>query len=606
MTTQFSIEEFRDRIAWRRQEDDWPSKANLKSTISFRCRLFTSDYKELKSRMKQIKILNPDHAIPKEYHLAFTEWKEYFLFFFKNALTELDLKTQAVVERPLSYSKRHLETLYNTIFMVSSLTFLNKDADFFSGKRDLLRLAKIVESKLMNLKIQAAKERLLWKWSSFKGTETPQVNEVSILGQQAQNSGYFQWIPIDLFGIIYEHLPLQDLSNLMTTNRFLYNQVQNFCLRKCTAIQTAVSSQAEKKLESCQIDFPVFYKNSDVQNLTCFTVYENLIFAGLDDHSIKILEYDWRGNFQELQTLPEGRLRTESLLVTKTKLYLISHCEIRILKKKEDGIFTDVQVIQKPYKSPITSFKVFNEEIYILSESKIEIWKEDEKGNFILFQAIDSHPNLSRRHLQIRGDLLFTGSTGGIIETYKRATDGKFNWMQDLVSAQCQRIVYLDFLDDFLISQGDDNGAVDIWRQNSRGKFEIIQHMRLLGRIDSMMMKGKYCFIGMHNLNRHVLTVFKIDPFGKFHPIESVKNEEGIILDIKAIGNLLFTLSTDQSIKMWIQGKDGKFSEPKKLSNSGQPIENGSLLLENWHLFVFNQKTLTGTVQIFQLLEEEI
>ncbi len=605
MTTQFSIEEFREKIAWRRQEDCWSNKMNLKSTIFFRHGLLKSDYYELMEQIKRVKVLNPGQALPKEYRLALMEWREAFLVFFKETLTELDLKTQAVVERPLSYSTRHLKTLCETMSSISGMKFLDKYEEFFLGKQHLLRLEKTIQSRFIDLKIQKAKQKIIYRWSSFKENETPQINTISVLWRTThQDHRHFQRMPFELFGLTCEDLSLRNLSSLMRVNWYLHNHVQNYILHKCSAIQRVASIQTEKNLEACQIDFPDFFKNSERQNFTCISIFENLVVVGLDDRSVKILHYDWKGNFQELQTLPAGPLKAESFIVTNIKLYIISRCEISILTKTKDGTFTAVKVIQRPYQSPITSFKIDKDEIYILLESKIEIWKEETEGNFILFQTIDSHPNLIRRHLQIKEGLLFASSTRGIIEVYQRAMDGKFNWMQDLVSAQCLRVAYFNLFGDLLISQSD-NGTIRIWKQNRRGKFELTQLMKLAGYIDSMMVKGKYCFIGMHNLGRNVLTVFELDPLGKLYFIHAVKNEEGTILDLKATGNLLFTLSNDQSVKMWIQGKDGKFSEQNKLSHSSQTISHGSLSLEKWHLFIFNQGALsTGTLRILRLLEE--
>jgi hypothetical protein len=605
MTIQFSIEEFRERMAQQQLDDTWSSVFSSKSKLFFKYSLLASEYQELREQIKRIRGLSFDRTIPKEYDLALKEWKKVFLVHFNQTITRLDLKTRAVVERPLSYSPRHLESLHEIMAGISGIKFLSKYEEFSLGKQHLLRLKKTVQSYLIGLKTQKVK-KFFHKCSYLTRTENPHITRVSNLWHTTyQDSRYFQQQPVELFTKICEELSLQDLLNLMKTNGFLHNEVKNFISHKCSVIQNVASCQVEKKREACQIAFPIpiSYENSK-QNLTSVCIFESLVFVGLADQSIKILQYDRNGNFQELQTLSGGHSDAESFIATKVKLYIKMHREIRILTKISDGTYAEVQTIH--LTRPITSLNIVKDQIYILCENEIGIWKEDLEGKFILFQTIDSHSNLERQFFQAKDGLIFTSSKWGIIEVFKCASDGKFDWLQDLTLDPHLKIVYLNFIGDLLISQDNDN-ALHIWKQNQKSKFELTQILGLHGTIDAMTVRGdKYFFIGTHNIRQNIITVFELDPSGKLHFIQTVKNEEGSILDIKVIGNLLFTLSSDQSVKMWEQRVDGKLLEHKKLSSSSsKPIDKGSLSLENWHLFVFNSEFLgLRTLRIFKLLEE--
>jgi hypothetical protein len=605
MTIQFSIEEFRERIVQRQLDNTWSSVVSSKSKLFFKYSLLASDYQELREQIKRIKGLSFDRTIPKEYDLALKEWKKVFLVHFNQTITQLDLKTQAVVERPLTYSPRHLESLQETIVVISGIKFLRKYEEFFPGRQRLLRLKKTMQSYLTGLKTQKVR-KFFHKCSYLTRTENPHMTRISNLWQATYpDSRYFQQQPVELFTKICEELSLQDLLNLMKTNGFLHNQVKNFMMHKCSVIQNVASCQVKKKREACQIafPFPISHENSK-QNLTSVCIFESLVFVGLADHSIKILQYDCNGSFQELQTLQGGHSDAESFIATRVKLYIKTHREIRILTKISDGTYAEVQTIQLMH--PITSFNIVKDQIYILCKNEIEIWKESSEGKFILLQAIDSHSNLERWFFQAKDGLIFTSSTWGIIEVFKCASDGKFDWLQDLTLDPYLKIVYLNLIGDLLISQ-DNNDVLHIWKQNQKGKFELTQILGLHGCIDAMTVRGgKYFFIGTHNIRQNIITVFELDPSGKLRFIQTVKNEEGSILDIKGIGNLLFTLSSDQSVKMWEQSANGKLLEQKKLSSSSsKPIDKGSLSLENWYLFVFNSEFLgLRTLRIFKLLEE--
>jgi hypothetical protein len=604
MTSQFSIEEFREKIALRRQEDSWHI-VGFRSTIVFKHSLLTSDYYELMEQINRIKALNPKQTIPQEYNVALSEWKETFLIFFKKTLTKLDLKTRAVMERPLSYSKGHLQSLHEIISEISSVKFLNKYEEFFAEKQQLLYLDKIMQLQLINYKIQKIKQKFFFQWSHHKRIDIPQMKQIT---DQDQDHPFFQWLPLELLTAICEELSVRDLSNLTKVNQFLYNQLQNFQFHKCSKIQKIAFNQAEKNLETCQIDFPNFYNNLKKLNPTCVTIFENLFFVGLEDCTIKILQYDWHGNYRELQTFAADYLKVESLIVTQTKVYILTQNRIEILARMQDNTFeVREHSLQKNYPFSSASIKVIRDQIYIFHEGKIEIWKENSKERFTLFQTIDSHPNLVRLHFHIKGELLFTGSIEGIIEVYRCTSDGKFDWLQDLVPTNAPKITYLHLIGDLLISQ-DDKDVMHIWKQNRKGKFDFTQRLKCAGSIDSLVIKGRYCFIGAHTPHRTVLLLYELDPLGKLHLLQTVKNEEGIILDLKVIGSLLFTLSCDQSIQMWKQEGDGLFSERIQLSNSSHIIEHASLALENWHLFLFFRDVLSdiGGVKIFKLLDPSI